>query len=153
VLREVYVNHHHMLLLGWLLVILISAVVGGVIAIVGVSWLLEPQVTWVSSGRDAPSRDIELAASAIAITAQPAETRLSPAALLKLRWRIPPDIAREVGQCIDYIMRDFVMSWFNIGETGIGISNDPQFLEAVQVRAGRFFVGVTQDKLDFLPRT
>jgi hypothetical protein len=41
---------------------------------------------------------------------------------------------RDVGKCIDYIMRDFVMSWFKINDAGMGISNDSTFLEVVQVR-------------------
>lgn len=39
---------------------------------------------------------------------------------------------KSIGECIDFIVRDFVMSWFNINAEGYGISNDPAFLELVQ---------------------
>jgi hypothetical protein len=42
------------------------------------------------------------------------------------------EVARQLGALIDFVMRDFVMSWYHVGETGGGISNDGRFLEYVQ---------------------
>jgi hypothetical protein len=78
----------------WVITLFCAAFVGGIAATILFSWLLGPQVVWAPSE---PPVEVDNLASAVA--ALPPESRLSPAALLRRRWHMPPEIAREVGQC------------------------------------------------------
>ena len=52
---------------------------------------------------------------------------LSLAGMIQFRWKLPLDIAKELSQVLELVLRDFVSDWYNEH-----VSSDPQFEEDVR---------------------